>query len=215
MKTDKIIARLMEYCNTLDESDRKLINQFMERDETSKLPGIFTLASLLTELQRDLRAETAKANGKAKAYKSAMTIINNSGYSTLKGAIMIDGKQYVCDGFRALRFNNPIDLPMPEFDNPPNLKNVFDKSQVNSQPLPLPSIGELTSHIKLEKAKTGQKIVYWDCGEGYPLLDARYLLSILEAFPDCEAFYENDYTAVYFTSNDGDAILLPVRRKAA
>lgn len=45
MKTDKIIARLMEYCNTLDESDRKLINQFMERDETSKLPGIFTLAT--------------------------------------------------------------------------------------------------------------------------------------------------------------------------
>lgn len=41
-----------------------------------------------------------------------------------------------------------IDLPMPEFDNPPNLKNAFDKPQANSQPLPLPSIGELTSHIR-------------------------------------------------------------------
>lgn len=217
MKNEKMLSGIMQYVAGMNEDDRNAINKIVKAEEKIKLEyGIFPLANLIIDLKADIRAESAKTSGKANCYKSAMNIIKSAEREPLQGAWMVDGKQYVCDGYRALRINNAIDLPaLPSIHQPPNMQSIFSESQKHSQRLDLPDIGELKAHIKIQKAnKTDRKQkIYWDCGANKPLLDAEFLLSILEAFPDCKAFYGSMVSPVYFTSNDGDAILCPVRRK--
>ena len=88
-------------------------------------------------------------------------------------------------------------------------------------PLETPSQGELKSYIKITKAENKAKYgknanrqcILWDFGKDRPVVNAVYLLDILTAFPDAAITYGTMTDPLYFSHADGEAILLPVRRK--
>jgi alkyl sulfatase BDS1-like metallo-beta-lactamase superfamily hydrolase len=162
------------------------------------------------------KKETAKTNGKANLHKSAMEIIKSAktlSYTSFHGSYIQDGCQYVCDGYRAIKIKNAIDLPeAPALDHP-DMSKFFNST--NSIELQLPDIAELKLYIKLQKAEGSKKHeILWDFGDNMPQVNANYLLTIMEADLNLKA-YSNDNNAnspIIFKSDDIEALLMPVRK---
>lgn len=65
-----------------------------------------------------------------------------------------------------------------------------------------------------DSKKRKNKYHRYDLGDKLPLVDTDFLISILEAFPGCECFWDgNMIHALYFTHENGEAILLPCRKE--
>ena len=184
---------------------------------TKTTGGIPALIALCAVLRDDMRREANKAAGKANIEKAMRAIIKNAPeyQKPLQGAIIIDGKQYVCDGYRAIRINTPIDLPIPPEPCTFDIAGHFAEAQANAvKPLETPSLGDLKAHIKLKKAENKAKYgkgeyILWDFGEGRPVVNAIYLLDILTAFPDALITYSTNHAPLYFSHTEGDAVLMP------
>lgn len=53
-------------------------------------------------------------------------------------------------------------------------------------------------------------------GDGCPMVNALYLLDVLEALPGCTAACRpSELSSVYFHSPDGDALIMPIRKYTA
>lgn len=215
------------YNYLINTAEIKHLDELLEKwgatDPTKASSGVPALITLCAALRDDMRREANKANGKANIEKVMRAIIKNAPehQRQLQGAIVLDGKQYVCDGFRAIRLNTPIDLPAPPVPCTLDIDRIFEDAQRNATtPLETPTLGELKTYIKLNKAENKAKYgkganketILWDFGEGRPVVNAVYLLDILTAFPDATITYYIMTAPLYFSHADGDAILLPVRR---
>jgi len=182
--------------------------------------GVLALIALCAALRDDMRRKANKAEGKANIEKAMRAIIKNAPeyQKSLQGAIIIDGKQYVCDGYRAIRINTPIDLPIPPVPCTFDIAGHFAEAQVNAvKPLETPSLGDLKTHIKLKKAENkfnrgkNAPIIMWKFGRDLPSVNAVYLLDILTAFPDALITYSTSHAPLYFSHTEGDAILMPFK----
>lgn len=80
---------------------------------------------------------------------------------------------------------------------------------------------ELRAKIKYDRAKYKAQrrskyetfIPKYDFGGGLPLVNAEYLLDLLELFPDCEIYaHENPIYPIYYKSAAGEAVLCPIRK---
>lgn len=219
----KIYEELLTYVNSHENSEG--IKKLAESGViiyNSMLPE-FHLSNLLFQLKQDIQAENNKSAGKVNLHKAMTNIIksaekgNNEG---LKGSYIQDEYQYVCDGYSAIRTKNHIELQTVREDSKqPETKNVFIANY--DKQLTLPSIPELKTHIKLELARykaEGIKEKYnpitYDFGENLPLVNAKYLLNILEGISDCKAYTKDmNNSILYFEGNEAEAILMPVKRK--
>ena len=140
-----------------------------------------------------------------------------------------DGRQCACDGFRAFRLNAENHLPMEprpgDAGKPIDLDKVFPARPIDdpAMALELPTAQELKAHIALKRAEwTGKKSQFaceWDFGEGKPAVNALYLLDALavmgdgvRAFAVAKTGKMNSLAMLWFTSERGDALLLPVRK---
>jgi len=139
----------------------------------------------------------------------------------LQGAIVIDGRQYVSDGYRAIRLNTPIDFPAPPEPCPIDFAQLFAEAQRDATtPLKTPALNELKTYIKITKAENKAKYgrdandqrILWDFGEDHPVVNAVYLLDILTAFPDATITFSTLTAPLYFSHADGDALLMPWSR---
>lgn len=125
-----------------------------------------------------------------------------------------EGRSCVCDGYLSIRLKKP----MEGFESVPgmDLEKVFPNSTYFTDPVDveIPTPGEL----KIKKRKLGSwrgaQTVY-DFGEDLPMVDASFLKDVMDCLPDAKAVTERNSTTrlIYFTSDRGDAILLPVRKK--
>lgn len=125
-----------------------------------------------------------------------------------------EGRSCVCDGYLAIRLKKP----MKGFESVPgmDLDKVFPNSTYFTDPVgvEIPTPGEL----KIKKRKLGSwrgaQSVY-DFGEDLPMVDAGFLKDVMDCLPDAKAVTERNSTTrmIYFTSDKGDAILLPVRKR--
>jgi len=201
-----------------------LLEKWEATDPTKATGGVPALITLCAALRDDMRREANKANGKANIEKVMRAIIKNAPehQRQLQGAFVHDGKQYACDGHRAMRLNTPIDLPVPPVPCTIDIDRLFADARRNATtPLETPSQGELKSYIKITKAENktkygkgaNKKTILWDFGEGRPVVNAAYLLDILTAFPDATITFSTLTAPLYFSHADGEAILLPVRMK--
>jgi len=201
----------------------KLLSKWHTADHPDS-SGSLILVDLLAALREDMRTETNKANGKAEIEKAMRAIIKNADAArpALQGAFMNGGMQCVCDGYRAIRLREAIDLPAPPVSDTFNLVPVFEGMYSScQQPLELPTVADLKSHIKIStadaRAKYGRNwkhhVAGYDFGEGKPLVNATYLLDILTAFPSATASTECENKPIFFKADAGDAILLPINRK--
>lgn len=240
MKTEKIYEQLLAY---IEQGTRRYAGSEAADDlvwareqidhpnsgvDYSKNPyeiPVFGLVGLMLDLKEQMNRESAKAAGRADTRNAMLRVIKGVGEyqrRTMGGAFVQDGKQTVCDGYRAIRLNDAIDLPVPEYpEQAPKMKPIFDGAMQNSDPLDLPDLGELKAHIKAQKAeqtargirRSEQKIV-WDFGDGKPMVDASYLADMIEALPNAEAYGKGLNGMIYFRAENGDGVLCGVRKSA-
>lgn len=124
-------------------------------------------------------------------------------------------KHYVlCDGCRLIRLNrDPVSIPHTD------KKVAFDSNAINKvmdvkqhgEKLQLPTVQELKAFISETKAKHGPKNRIPYCIDGFIYVNPQYLLDFIQALPGCCAIRPEKAThPIYFKSDDGDGILLPV-----
>jgi len=226
LSKDKIYQTIYKYL-VEDEGIENLDNLLATwevTDPTKASSGVPALITLCAALRDDMRTEANKSCGKANVEKAMRAIIKNAPdhKRQLQGAIVKGGKQYACDGHRAIRLNTPIDLPAPPVPCTIDFERIFDEARHNAtMPLETPTLGELKSYIKTKKAeykakygrKANDKTILWDFGKDRPVVDAVYLLDILTAFPDAVITYSTMTGPLYFCHTDGEAVLMPVRMK--
>ena len=201
-----------------------LLEKWEATDPAKEISGVPALITLCAALRDDMRREANKAGGKANIEKAMRAIIKNAPehQRQLQGAFVRDGKQYACDGYRAIRLNAPIDLPAPPVPCTMDFNRLFADARHNATtPIETPTLYELKTYIKIKKAENKAKYgkdanrqcILWDFGGGRPVVNAAYLLDILTAFPDATITCGTMTAPLYFCHTDGDAILLPVRMK--
>lgn len=138
------------------------------------------------------------------------------------------GRQCVTDGFLLIRLNTPSNVL--EWAPTPNDPHVYDtipellNSDGATVTLNLPTAAEVRAKIASDRAKykaeshpAGDTLsTCFSWGDGLPMVNALYLLDILEALPGCTAACRPaELSLVYFHSPDGDALIMPIRRHIA
>ena len=195
------------------------------------LKTIKSYKRLVEGVKDNIRTVANKAIGKNTLAKNAKSIIKNAikkqNFATKLHGAWIDknGKQYVCDGFRILEINKPIELP----ELPDTVKKsdyyeaykVIEEARAKSvYKLKIPSTQELKAEIKIIKSQiSGKKTQY--SGVALTLIDkgltlnAQYLLELSEALGGIETIYvskHNTNTGPIFMINEvGLGFLLPIR----
>ena len=157
-----------------------------------------------------------------KQERTLAKIINNCTHSQYQGVFQDAGKYCVCDGYRLIRCASPL-VGFDAAKAALNTEKAVGEVSKYTVKLSLPSAKDLKADIKLAKngvsfghiiSHKDIKRAAYDFGYGLPRVNAEYLLSMLEALPDCEAFAVADDPShpVYFVSGDDDGILLPIRK---
>lgn len=120
-----------------------------------------------------------------------------------------DGRQCFCDGYRAVRLKNHIE----GFDSVEgmDLDSAWPDASA-AVPLELPTPGELKARIAEQK---GMAHAFFDFGEDKPLVDAKFLQSMMDILPGATAKFAGVNKPIILECEDGDGILLPVHRKTA
>lgn len=119
-----------------------------------------------------------------------------------------EGRQCACDGYRAVRLKKPVDGF--ESVHGMDLEKVFPQKYMLKEKLDVPTPGQVK--IGKKKIYTGRSC--YDFGDGYPMVDASFLLDMLALLPDAEVWTTGaEHSMLYFRSNKGDGILLPVRKR--
>lgn len=210
MKTETILTRvyaIMELC----KEDNPVINH--------------ELSNLANDLAAQVRMEYAASRGQSNAQRVIVSLLNavkkEGAHRPALGYAWVDanGRQCVCDGYRAFRLTEalPLEERPDDVGDPMNLDKVFPNLN-DYATMPLPSMQEVKAHIALERAKYGRRYSreaskVWDFGEYKPAVNSRYLLDLLTVLPDAtEIYYKptNMCALLYAKSERGEALLCPV-----
>lgn len=165
----------------------------------------------------------------SKREKAVIRIAKNCSSATAGkyyGVIHDDEKYCVLDGYRMVRYAAPIDgledAPCT-FDT---VKAIGNKSAYSAA-LVLPTVQEIKADMKIAKLagtdinhiriiKTGKRLdCCYDFGYGLPMVNAKYLIDMIEALPEAIAYYNPEHALcnpIYFDGGEDDGILLPVRK---
>jgi hypothetical protein len=182
--------------------------------------------SVIDALNEEIRADANKSASKSqknllRACKNVLKDAEKVGQDRFDGSWIIDGVQYVLDGYRIIVNRTPLALKelAPEI-KPLDAKSFIDKNEPNyNAQMPLPTLAELESKIKRCKADAKAhgikkpKVVYaieFD-GSVYKF-NAEYLRdAILATGADKADVTRNmpHYPAM-FRSADADCFLLPI-----
>ncbi len=176
----------------------------------------FALRPLADGLTEKVRADAAKTQGCGNVATIMEKMFKGATQEKLKGAWMDEnGRQCVCDGFRAYRLKTAIPLTMiDEKLTPLALEEVIDPliGRRENILIPAPSVKDLKERIALNRAQNGRKAAtLYDFGRGLPVVSARFLLEMLTVFPDAKIYSTGLLSPLYITSERGDGVLLPVR----
>lgn len=207
-----------------DDKEWELINKVTNNPDAYvdfMLPGIPECAELLRMAKADMAAKKVTKSvvrGMNNIYKAAAAY----GKEAYKGAWYDEqGRQCLCDGYRLVRLNTPVEnIPnAPDDPNRASADKLMGAAHEYTKPLKLPNIKDLRQHIVEEQAKRrveryrkDERITY-DFGEGLPLVDAQLLMDMLNIFDIAEATWEKLCAPIYFHSEAGDGLLLPVLKR--
>lgn len=174
------------------------------------------------ELKEEIYLKYEKASGKSSektvwsAAKRILKRANKASNPRAHGMYTeeikpLDIRYIVCDGYRCVRFKYA--LPLPEIDE--KYKNdIFVTSGIcnkarDAKELTLPTIADLKIFIK-------------DVGKDEPFCldedlqlycNPSYLIDVMECLPGCTAWATDAISLIYFSSDNGDGCLMPVRPK--
>ena len=233
LTTEQTLERVLRIARSLPETERQYFDFAQKHPvdcgKNSSAIGV-QLSALVIDLRETIATEEECNRGRSAPYAAAKRIckrtVDRNGHrpSTQGAWIDADGKQCLCDGMTGVRLNSPFKLtvaPEPECGDRFDLDAVIRPSQKNSIALNRPAAAELRAKIKADRAeyKAQRRSKYetfiskYDFGGGLPLVNAEYLLDIIELFPDCEIYaHENPLSPIYFKSASGEAVLCPIRK---
>lgn len=195
------------------EANRRMITKMLND------PAEYYAAAPLEPALRiyaELRERVAKQSCGAALPAVKRIIRRNRNRAAMRGVWKSeDGTAWCCcDGAMEARLKKISGVPVLENGFPHLEAQIDDCAKKADKSLPLPSAGELKAYIAAEKA-AGIKpdfIWYWWGGDT-PAVNAAYLLDMVTLFPDCkEALYWTEISPLYFRGENGDGIVLPVRR---
>lgn len=137
----------------------------------------------------------------------------------------IDGKICVTDGYRAIIFNCPIDLPDDEREDKRSgsyasvITTYMDDCRKNyREVLKIPTADDIKATMKAMKEQyvdiPTKFIDEWLLGQtedGHKILvDPKFLLDMVEALPGCTCYSSGEYKKpVYFKADNGEGFLMP------
>ena len=196
--------------------------------------AVETLHKLADSIKAEISLDAAKLGGHLDATKAALRVLKNAANYSRESIKYQwtdkNGRQCFMDGFRAYRLKEALDLP-PRPDNAGesvDLDNILKGTMFSAEPLTLPSIGELKATIQTQRAEyraTNKGPMrkpfepLWRFGDGLPVVNADYLIDTIAIMgEDADVRYSltkdgkpNCVGMVHFTSNAGEAFLLPIR----
>ena len=184
--------------------------------------------NVLKQLEADMLIEQSKKSGTKSIVTAANRIIKNA---ELRNKPILEGMftnqtrdgstlYCVCDSYVAIRFNKKPLLPEidEKYHGQEMQREQIVKPMDGSKEIALPDINELKVYIKthkIKKTKTNQAGV-----EPYLLdeelnlwVNPQYLLNAMECLPDCKAYAANRISPIYFKSENGDGVVMPVNHK--
>ena len=233
MTYETILTAVLETAATLPADEAAAFDQFVKRRETDKAPTLAPcvgLAKLARQLEEAIRQEQSrtKSRGGATQYKAISRHASTDEYrKAYHGTIPTEKGRVLCDSYRAVRITNP-DITTPE--NAPeghhiNFEEII-KPAAGAVETALPTIQELKAAIKIYKATVkaahphkGVKsrsvkpavveLQGRDGGKVYA--NAQYILDMMEALPGATAQAGGAVEPIYFSSADGDGIVMPIR----
>lgn len=126
------------------------------------------------------------------------------------------GMQIIISECIALRLNEH--LPVPEAKIPfGNADTLFLSACENTKELDLLSLKDLKDYIHNAKECREHKAIVYDFGEKLPAVNSKYMLLIYKVLGQQNLTakvnkYKWETRPIYFSSDRGDAILMPVRK---
>ena len=185
------------------------------------------MLDVLKSLESDMLIEQSKKSGTKSIVTAANRIIKNDesrNKPMLEGMFTNqtrDGSTLycVCDSYVAIRFNEkPL---LPEIDEKYHGQEMqleqIVKPMDGSKEIALPDISELKVYIKTHKIKeknNPKKVADYLLNEELNLwVNPQYLLNAMECLPDCKAYAANRISPIYFKSENGDGVVMPVNHK--
>lgn len=168
---------------------------------------------LLLSLKEEMKTNEAKKAGKSQILSGAKSIIKNAKKNPreiLHGMFpneTEDGTVWcVCDAYRAVRFNDELPLEKAEdttgagwFD----LRKIMVRPY-NSKKIERPDLTELKLYTG-ERYQIDKELDIW--------VNRNYLIDMLKCLPNAKVYVVGQLSPVYFEAENGDGILLPVRRE--
>lgn len=143
-------------------------------------------------------------------------IVKSQFRPSMQGIFEQDGYFCLCDGYRALRFNQDIEeLEHAKEDGAIDITSVIRSAMEynTGDLLNLPTMEELKEFVRenneAKKAGRGKRPLLVD---EYIYVNPEYLLDFMRIFPGCKAYKPMNKTGpIYFLADGGDGILMPVR----
>ena len=179
--------------------------------------AVFPVAAAAAEIMVEALDNMAKSKAGAGAVNVAKRVYaeNEACRPSLAGIFESGGMWTVCDGYRAIMFND--DMPeLPHVDGgslAKSLPDMIDKAE-KLEPLELPTVAELKAWAAAhggKKALSAGKAKPYIWG-GVVGVNVYYLIDMLQALENCKAYIpESKNSAIYFSGDNGEGILMPVR----
>ena len=201
-----------ELCRDRDEKNiesiyKKLLNV---PEDFVIIPGLASVCKLLKMAADQMGDEQA-----GKAAPALRRLVKSGTHEEWRGVFLDEqGRQIACDGFRAVRLNEPV-KGIPEVKPFFDFEKMVESRKGDRHDLATPEPGELRKEISRQRALK-KKDPIWDFGEGLPAVNASYLLSMLTILPSATLFVcGGEASGVWFNSASGDGLLMPVHKKRA
>lgn len=182
------------------------------------IPFYADAAELLVEALEGMDKATTPASALAamkRIYKGC-----SDSRPMLKGLFKSGDRWALCDGYRFIRVSSkPESIPeastMPGGEEPINLDKCIPDESRYSEAVTVPTAAEIRAFMAANKIKSGRGVTY-NAMEALPgwWCNPAYLLDAVQALPGA-IFHKpkSHYSPLYFESETGDGMLLPVRHQ--
>ena len=243
MTSEKMLEMVMQIYNRMTVVEQQDVENYLKISKditdgtfqnwigsTATMSGI--VGEIIRVLKQDIINVENKKNGKSKQAAVIKSVIKTAQkyYKNKKEwhtSYIVDGKQYVADGHRMFIFSNPVEgVPISEPDKAVT-REITDIAQgvplsVFTGILDVPDRAKLAVYIKAEKAKKKQMFknmrnvppIMFNFGEGKPIVNAEYLLDVIDGIPDVELKYNENHLnyAMHGKGTNGSVIILPLNK---
>lgn len=168
----------------------------------------FPILAALAPIMQEAREGMDKATTSAGTLAALKRIAKAATRENLRGHwIDADGRACLCSGFHAVRLQGVTLGSIPTVDAWEGLGRAMERPASGLYRIELPTVAEVKAHQATNGKDSPLRI---DGGRRW--VDPRYMLDMLQALPGAVAYATDRATApIWFDSDHGDGILLPVR----